>query len=161
MWSASRPCRSTPRKSPSDFYWMGGWVDPSQPGRSGEKKNLALPGIKHGLPSPQPVAIPTEMIHCIKNSYHECQFIFVRMFHLWKYVTHFSKILLLKFYVNLIGQATVNSKFRKCVLQEYICLFLSLSICEYFPFHCTASNHPRVSWRLLFKIRFTSRLSEG
>jgi hypothetical protein len=27
-WSASRPCRFTPRERTSDTYWIGGWVGP-------------------------------------------------------------------------------------------------------------------------------------
>jgi hypothetical protein len=46
-WSASRPCRFTPRKRSPATYWIGGWVD----ARAGlddveKRKFLTLPGFK-------------------------------------------------------------------------------------------------------------------
>jgi hypothetical protein len=45
-WSASRPCRFTPRERAPDTHWIGGWVGP-RAGLDdvGKRKFLKLPGI--------------------------------------------------------------------------------------------------------------------
>jgi hypothetical protein len=46
-WSASRPCRFTPRERAPGIHWIGGWVDR----RAGlddveKRKFLTLPGLE-------------------------------------------------------------------------------------------------------------------
>jgi hypothetical protein len=55
-WSASRPCRFTPRERARGIHWIGGWVGP----RAGlddveKRKFLTLPGLEYrplGCPIP-------------------------------------------------------------------------------------------------------------
>jgi hypothetical protein len=48
-WSASRPCRLTPRERACSTHWIGDWVGPRASLDNMEKlKFLILPGLKLG-----------------------------------------------------------------------------------------------------------------
>jgi hypothetical protein len=46
-WSASRPCRFTPREITPCTHWIGGWLDPKADLDDMEKRKfLTLPGLE-------------------------------------------------------------------------------------------------------------------
>jgi hypothetical protein len=64
-WSASRPCRFTPKKRRPGTHWIEGWVGPqSRSERYREVKILDPTGTRtptSSMSSPFPVAIPTAL----------------------------------------------------------------------------------------------------
>jgi hypothetical protein len=48
-WSASRPCRFTPRESSLGIHWIGGWVGP-RAGMDDVKKILDYTGTRTPTP---------------------------------------------------------------------------------------------------------------
>jgi hypothetical protein len=60
-WSASRPSHFKPCEISLGAHYIGGWVG-HRAGLDDEmRKMLTLPGFEPGSPSPQSIAIPTEI----------------------------------------------------------------------------------------------------